>query len=79
MCIQPTEGIPIAGASVEASRSVKAVRVKDRHIRSWGGGCVNAGERWEAIPIGLRQQEVKPSRGEIPDRQEGVPGSSVGY
>ena len=42
------------------------IRVKDRHIQIWGGGCVTTRERWEAVSSGLCQQEVKPGRGKIP-------------
>ena len=43
-CILPTEGIPVAGASPEASRFEQAVRVMDRCIRSWCGGCASSGK-----------------------------------
>ena len=55
VCILPFEGIPVAGASPEASRGVQAVRVMDRRIRSWCGGCDTSGKRREAISSGLRQ------------------------
>ena len=43
-CILPFEGIPVAGASPEASRSEQAVCVTDRRIRSWCGGCATSGK-----------------------------------
>ena len=38
------EGIPVAGASPEASRFEQAVCVTDRCIRSWCGGCATSGK-----------------------------------
>ena len=54
-CILPFEGIPVAGASLEAPRFEQAVCVTDRRIRSWCGGCATSGKRREAISSGLRQ------------------------
>ena len=38
------EGIPVAGASPEASRFEQAVCVTNRRIRSWCGGCATSGK-----------------------------------
>ena len=43
-CILPFEGIPVAGASPEASRFEQAVCVTNRRIRSWCGGCATSGK-----------------------------------
>ena len=43
-CILPFEGIPVAGASPEASRFEQAICVTDRRIRSWCGGCATSGK-----------------------------------
>ena len=43
-CILPSEGIPVAGASPEASRFEQAVCVTNRRIRSWCGGCATSGK-----------------------------------
>ena len=48
-CILPTKRIPVAGASLEASRFEQAVHGMDRRIRSWCGGCATSGKRREAI------------------------------
>ena len=48
VCILPTKGIPVAGASPEASRFEQAICVTNRRIRSWCGGCATSGKRWEA-------------------------------
>ena len=44
VCILPFEGIPVAGASPEASRFEQAVCVTNRRIRSWCGGCATKGK-----------------------------------
>ena len=38
------EGIPVAGASPEASRFKQTVCVMDGRIRSWCGGCATSGK-----------------------------------
>ena len=43
-CILPFEGIPVVGASPEASRFEQAVCVTNRRIRSWCGGCATSGK-----------------------------------
>ena len=69
------ERISAVRASVEVSRSVETVRPKDRHIWSWGGGCIDAtGERGKVIPSGLRQQEVEASRGKVFYNRKGMSG-----
>ena len=54
-CILPFKGIPVAGASPEASRFEQAVCVTNRRIRSWCGGCATSGKRREALSSGLCQ------------------------
>ena len=43
-CIFRSEGIPVAGASPEASSFEQTVCVTDRRIRSWCGGCATSGK-----------------------------------
>ena len=59
MCLLPIEGIPVAGASPEASRCEQAVCAMDGRIRSWCGSCATSGKQLETIPGGLRQEEVE--------------------
>ena len=54
-CILPFKGIPVAGASPEASKFEQAVCVTNRRIRSWCGGCATSGKRREALSSGLCQ------------------------
>ena len=44
-CILPVEGIPVTGASPEASRFEQAFCVTDRRIPSWCCGCATSGNR----------------------------------
>ena len=54
-CILNVEGIPVAGASPEASRFEQAICVMNLRIQSWCGGCATSGKRREVISSGLRQ------------------------
>ena len=51
-CILLIEGIPVAGASSEASRLEQAVCVRNECIWNWCGGCATSGKRQEIIPGG---------------------------
>ena len=62
-CILPFEGIPVAGASPEASRFEQAICVTDRRIRSWYRGCATDGKLY---PVGYASKKLNLTEARYP-------------